>query len=351
MPFTIIRQDITKMEVDAIVNAANTDLKMGGGVCGAIFKKAGIGRLQAACDRLAPIKTGEAVITPGFDLPAKYVVHTVGPVYSKQNPEESERLLRSAYTESLKLAVENELESIAFPLISSGIYGYPKDEALQVATSAIRDFLEDHDIDVNLVLFDKSAFVISRELLGDVESYINNNYVEEHKVSGRSLLSVERRAMDEAGMEFISLVTADKAAGAPAPEAESVYAPQEATVPLKDMLEDLDEPFSDFLLRLIDAKGMTDVEVYKRANLDRRLFNKIKNVAGYMPGKRTVLSLAVALQLSLDETNALLRRAGFALSRAVKYDVIVEYFIVNAKYDIFTINEVLFEYDQPLLGS
>lgn len=155
MPFTIIRRDITKMKVDAIVNAANTGLKMGGGVCGAIFKAAGAAKLQAACDKLAPIKTGEAVITPGFDLPAKFVIHTAGPVYSKHNAEESEKLLRSAYTESLRLAVENECESIAFPLISSGIYGYPKDEALQVATAAIRDFLAEHDIDISLVLFDK----------------------------------------------------------------------------------------------------------------------------------------------------------------------------------------------------
>ena len=155
MPFTIIRQDITKMEVDAIVNAANTELKMGGGVCGAIFRAAGPTKLQAACDKLAPIQTGEAVITPGFDLPSKFVIHTAGPVYKKQSPEESEKLLRSAYTESLRVAIENECESIAFPLISSGIYGYPKNEALQVATSAIQDFLKEHDIEVNLVLFDK----------------------------------------------------------------------------------------------------------------------------------------------------------------------------------------------------
>ncbi|NLJ71224.1 MAG: RNase III inhibitor [Clostridiaceae bacterium] len=155
MPFTIIRQDITKMEVDAIVNAANTELKMGGGVCGAIFRAAGAAKLQAACDKLAPIKTGEAVITLGFDLPSKFVIHTAGPIYKKQSPEESERLLRSAYTESLRVAIENECTSIAFPLISSGIYGYPKDEALQVATSAIQDFLNEHDIEVYLVLFGK----------------------------------------------------------------------------------------------------------------------------------------------------------------------------------------------------
>ncbi|NLY19014.1 MAG: hypothetical protein GX045_08740 [Clostridiaceae bacterium] len=165
MSFTIVQGDITKMKVDAIVNAANTELRMGGGVCGAIFKAAGAAQLQAACDKLAPIKTGEAVITPGFGLPARFIIHTAGPVYHHCSKEQSEQLLRAAYINSLKIAVENNCESIAFPLISSGIYGYPKDEALQVAISAIKDFLTDHDIHVTLVLFDKSTYIMSREYL------------------------------------------------------------------------------------------------------------------------------------------------------------------------------------------
>ncbi|MDR0382292.1 MAG: macro domain-containing protein [Oscillospiraceae bacterium] len=169
MPFAIVRQDITKMKVDAIVNAANTDLAMGGGVCGAIFKAAGAGELQAACDKLAPIKTGEAVITPGFNLPARYVIHAAGPVYHRQSAVQSEQLLRAAYANSLERAVENGCESIAFPLISSGIYGYPKEEALRVATLTIRDFIADHDIDVYLAIFDKAAFAVSEELFGNAE--------------------------------------------------------------------------------------------------------------------------------------------------------------------------------------
>jgi O-acetyl-ADP-ribose deacetylase (regulator of RNase III) len=175
MPFTIVRQDITKMRVDAIVNAANTALQMGGGVCGAIFRAAGAEQLQAACDRLAPIETGQAVITPGFALPAKYVIHAAGPVYKEGCKAECERQLRSAYMNSLKLAVENGCESIAFPLISSGIYGYPKDEALQVATSAIQAFLNDHDMDVTLVVFDSASCAVSRNLLASVESYMDEH--------------------------------------------------------------------------------------------------------------------------------------------------------------------------------
>ena len=342
MPFTIVRQDITKMKVDAIVNAANTDLQMGGGVCGAIFKAAGAAQLQAACDKLAPIKTGEAVITSGFDLPAKFVIHAAGPVYRYQNAEQSEKLLRSAYMESLRLAIENNCESIAFPLISSGIYGYPKDEALQVATATIQDFLINNDIDITLVVFDKSAFTVSRELLGAVESYIDEHYVDTHQIKRRKLLDVERQAISEAD---------ERANIFNEPLLEEMLAPIGAPAPLDDLVGNLDEPFSQMLLRLIDAKGMTDVEVYKRANLDRKLFSKIRSNKGYMPSKRTAIALAVALELSLDETDDLLERAGYALSHAVKFDVIVEYFITNGEYDVFEINEVLFEYDQPLLGG
>ena len=340
MPFTIVRQDITKMKVDAIVNAANTDLQMGGGVCGAIFKAAGAAQLQAACDKLAPIKTGEAVITSGFDLPAKFVIHAAGPVYRYQNAEQSEKLLRSAYMESLRLAIENNCESIAFPLISSGIYGYPKDEALQVATAAIQDFLINNDIDITLVVFDKSAFTVSRELLGAVESYIDEHYVDTHQIKRRKLLDVERQAISEAD---------ERANIFNEPLLEEMLAPIGAPAPLDDLVGNLDEPFSQMLLRLIDAKGMTDVEVYKRANLDRKLFSKIRSNKGYMPSKRTAIALAVALELSLDETDDLLERAGYALSHAVKFDVIVEYFITNGKYDVFEINELL-DYDQPLGG-
>ncbi len=338
MPFNIIRQDITKMKVDAVVNAANTRLKMGGGVCGAIFRAAGAEALQAACDKLAPIETGKAVITPGFDLPARFIIHTAGPIYNMQTAKESERLLRSSYMESLRVAIENRCESIAFPLISGGIYGYPKDQALQVATSAIRDFLKEQDIDIYLVLFDKSAFVIGRELLGDVKSYIDEHYVERHEVKRERFLGAESRTMRKAKASI------DRCFG-------PMYESADAAATLDDVIGNLDEPFSDMLLRLIDSKGMTDVEVYKRANLDRRLFSKIRSGKGYMPSKRTAIAIAVALKLSLEETEALLKRAGYALSHAVKFDVIVEYFIINGKYDIFQINEVLFEYDQPLLGN
>lgn len=334
MPFTIVRQDITHMQVDAIVNAANPGLVMDGGVCGAIFQAAGPDKLQRACNKLAPIKTGEAAITPGYDLPAKFIIHAAGPIYRQGPAGQNERLLRSAYMASLKLALKKRCKSIAFPLLSSGTYGYPKDAALRVATSAIKDFLADHDMDIFLVVFDRGSFMVSEALLGAVESYIDETYVEARLSYSQTLQNMEWEL-------------------SPAPMAPPPSKPQakKAARRLDALMDQLDEPFNATLLRLIDAKGKTDAEVYKRANIDRKLFSKIRTGKGYMPGKRTILALAIALELSLEETEGLLKKAGYALSHSQKFDVIVEFFIVSEKYDIFEINEVLFQYDQPLLGA
>ncbi|MDR1688685.1 MAG: macro domain-containing protein [Clostridiales bacterium] len=320
MSFMIIRNDITKLKVDAIVNAANTALQMGGGVCGAIFSAAGADALQKACNRLAPINTGEAVITQGFNLPAKHIIHTAGPIYRGGSAGE-EALLRLCYINSLKIAAENKCESIAFPLISSGIYGYPKAEALRVATGAIKEFTGEHDIDVFLVIFDKETLSVSEELLGAVESYIDEHYVQHLRDRRRDLLDVEKEAL------------------------------RQKNANLDDLIGNLDESFSETLLRLIDRTGKKDPEVYRRANIDRRLFSKIRGNKNYAPSKPTALAFAIALELSLSQTEDLLERAGFALSHSRKFDVIVEYFITSRKYDIFEINEVLFSYNQPLLGG
>lgn len=331
MPFTILRQDITKLPVDAMVNAANTGLAMGGGVCGAIFQAAGAEQMQEACRKAAPVPTGKAAVTPGFALPARYVIHAVGPVYHGNEASRCEALLRSAYWSSLELAVEYRCASVAFPLISSGIYGYPKEAALRVAVETIREFLRHHDLDIYLAVFDKESFVVSRQMLGDVEAYLSENYVARHTPPQRFLNRFESQVTSVPDL-------ASRACG---------------SVPdnLEEIIGNLDEPFNATLLRLIDARGKTDVEVYKKANIDRKLFSKIRTGKGYMPGKRTVLALAVALELSLPETDALLEKAGYALSHSIKADVIVEYFVLRKEYDIYAINEVLFHYDQPLLGS
>lgn len=343
MPFKILRNDITKLHVDAIVNAANTSLLMGGGVCSAIFTAAGVDRLQNACNQLAPIKTGEAVITQGFDLPAKFIIHTAGPVYQDGSHGE-EALLRACYLNSLELATKNDCESIAFPLISSGMYGYPKTEALRVATSAIRDYIGEVDIEVLLVVFDKSAFEVSKELLGAVESFIDENLIDEQAKMHHKFLDAEQSAINFTRQPSSSIQVRSEEF---TPRAAAFLVEEK----LDDLVKNLDEPFSKTLLRLIDQTGKKDSDIYRKANIDRRLFSKIRNSASYAPSKPTVLAFAIALELSLNQTQDLLEKAGFALSRSRKFDVIIEYFIKSRKYDIFQINEVLFNYDQPLLGG
>ncbi|MCR5485673.1 MAG: macro domain-containing protein [Clostridiales bacterium] len=363
MPFSIISGDITEADVDVIVNAANTRLLMGGGVCGAVFRAAGISELTEACEKTAPVETGKAVITPGFRLKAKYIIHTPGPIYGEQSAGESERLLRSSYTESLSLAKEYGCESIAFPLISSGIYGYPRAEALSVAVDAVRDFLKDNEMDVYLVIFNRNDIDLRRGLELSVERYIRNNCVEIKEAPRASfmplfnmpeasaaprkkgLFSADRGAKSKKAEESVDLSRSENAVFSEEPCAGSVRPSVDG------LLSNLDEPFSDILLKLIDKKGKTDVEVYKRANIDRKLFSKIRTGKGYMPGKRTILALAVSLELDIDETADLLKCGGYALSHSRRFDVIVEYFIVNGMYDIFEINETLFKFDEPLLGG
>lgn len=333
MPLEIVRNDITKMDVDAIVNAANTSLKMGGGVCGAIFRTAGINKLQEACDKIGGCKVGQAVITDGFNLDAKFIIHTPGPIWQGGSNQEAD-LLKASYYNSLELAKNHQCESIAFPLISTGIYGYPKEEALQIAVSTISSFLLHHDMLVYLVVFDKSSFVLSKKLFTSINQYIDECYVEEAEITFNSIGRKERYVMEQ--LKEGEILQQD------------IYA--EADYSLVNLLDQLDESFSQRLFRFIDEKGMTDVDTYKRANVDRRLFSKIRNEAEYTPKKKTAIAFAIALKLSLEETMELLAAAGYTLSHSSKFDIIIEFFIKQAKYDIHEINEALFAFDQPLLG-
>ncbi|MCH5188770.1 MAG: macro domain-containing protein [Oscillospiraceae bacterium] len=337
MPFNIIRADITSLDVDAIVNAANSRLQAGGGVCGAIFSAAEKAELQAACDKIGYCGIGEAVITKGFKLKAKYIIHTVGPIYG-QNPAEEEQQLYSCYKNSLELAEKMHLGSIAFPLISSGIYGYPKAEALKIATRAITDFLPGSDMQVVLVVYDRKAFQISGKLFAEVESFID-----ERMVKPESRRSADLRLSEDIEYAAASMPMAKQIA---IPDG----APLRPQLSLEELLHQKVETFSDMLFRLIDERGMTDVEVYKRANIDRKLFSKMRK-KDYAPKKATVLALIIALGLDMGEARQLLGRAGYAFTESSKLDIIIEFFIENKKYDIFEINETLFAFDQPILGS
>ena len=329
MPLIIVRNDITKMPVDAIVNAAKESLLGGGGVDGCIHRAAGSELLQE-CRTLGGCKTGDAKITKAYRLPCRYVIHTVGPVWNGGSHGERKQLF-SCYRTSLALAKEHNCETVAFPLISSGIFGYPKDQALRVAVDTIGEFLLHNDMTVYLVIFDRAAYQIGNKLFADIAAYIDDHYVDAHTDS-------RRERMRRMGVVESRMLTAYE----DAPMAASG---------LDEALVHLDAGFSETLLKLIDRSGKKDTEVYKKANVDRKLFSKIRNTPDYKPSKSTAIAFAIALELNLDETRDLIARAGYALSPSSKFDVIIEYFIMQRDYDIFKINEALFAFDQSLLGA
>ena len=329
MPLLLVRNDLTKMPVDAIVNAANESLLGGGGVDGCVHRAAGPELLEA-CRALGGCKTGEAKLTAGFRLPCRYVIHTVGPVWRGGTHGEREQLA-SCYRSSLALARAHGCETVAFPLISSGIFGYPKDQALRVAVDTIGAFLAENDLTVYLVIFDRASYEIGGKLFADIAAYIDERYVDAHTDHRRERLrrvSVVENRMPSACED--------------APMAASG---------LDEALAHLDAGFSETLLKLIDRSGKKNSEIYKKANVDRKLFSKIRSNPAYRPSKPTAVAFAVALELSLPETRDLIARAGYALSASSKFDVIVEYFIARKNYNIFEINEALFAFDQSLLGT
>lgn len=387
MPLQIIRNDITKLRCDAIVNAANSTLLGGGGVDGAIHKAAGKG-LFLECMKLGGCEVGHAKLTGAYKLPCRYVIHTVGPRWRGGQNGERE-LLENCYRESLRLAVDHRCESVAFPLISSGVYGYPKDQALRVAVDMITSFLMEHDMLVYLVIFDKAAFRISEKLFTDITSYIDDKYVDTHfeftrfqrDEPGESTLLAETCVLPDMGeiqeprtpsvpypqetSTPQTLQTAPTLPTAPIPQATSIpqetLMPRTASIPkaapipraasLEDAVKQMDESFSEMLLRKIDEKGMTDSQCYKKANVDRKLFSKIRSDNHYHPSKTTAIAFAIALELDLEETKDMLMKAGFALSHSNKSDIIIEYFITNENYNVFEINEALFAFDQTILGG
>lgn len=393
MPLLLIRNDITHMQVDAVVNPANENLMEGSGTSYAIYKAAGEDRLVKACSKIGYCKTGSSVITDGFAL-CKYIIHTVGPVYDDGVNGEFE-ILAGAYRSALELAWKNRCKDIAFPLLSAGNYGFPKDVAMKIAVTAIRDFLREHDMMVYLVLYDRESAAYGKKLVPSMEECINDQYVEENNedLAGdefyREFLEYElftRRQLrgsqpfplseptvknisgsvpdfseafelpiifEEASMsEGLRMYPSAEKASAPATESKksSSFKKRASKGCIEELMKRKHETFSEMLLRLIDERGMKDSEVYKKANMSKQHFNKIKNKDGYTPKKPAVFSLALALKLSLDETIDLMAKAGHAFSDCSKTDIIVRYYIENEIYDIFEINDVLFHYHLELLG-
>ena len=341
MPLQIIRQDITKMRVDAIVNTTNEEMIGYSGVDLAIHTIAGA-ELDAECAKLAPLGLGQAKLSGAYGLPCKYVIHTSGPVWRGGLVGES-IILRSCYIESLKLAVKSGCRSIAFPLISSGVYGYPKDQVLKFAIQTITEFLFAHELTVYLCVFDKESYSFSQKLFSDIQEFINDEYVDEHD---EDFYEAFDGSIDE--MPMAKCIHAPMCADAMMPRKRETSSA--AGKSLREYMKQMDRSFQEMLFDLIDESGMTDVECYKKANVDKRTFSKIKSNKDYKPSKQTVIAFAISLQLDMDTTQELLATAGFTLSRSKVFDKIIRYFIHNGNYDIFEINEALFEFDQQLLG-
>ena len=401
MPFQIIRNDITQVAADAIVNSANPDPTFGAGTDAAIYHAAGAERLLEARRKIGPIPVGQAAATPAFSLPAKYIIHTVGPSWHGGDHGEREAV-RSCYQSCLSLALSLGCESIAFPLIATGVYGFPRADALRIAVSVFSDFLAEHEMQITLVVFNREAFVLSGRIFSGVKAFIDENYVaareEEEYFRLAPRMSMNRSPREEPPMRgkaparrkpfswlrskpgpspeqtednadaSLPAAPPPKSARPPLSPAESIpkddfpsdewdqsalslKRPASASRSLEDVIRQAGETWQQSLLRLIDEKGYTDVEVYKRANVDRKLFSKIRNNPDYQPKKSTAVAFALALRLNLDETRDLLSRAGYALSPSSPFDLIVEYFIDQRIYDSYTINLALFDYHQPLLGA
>ena len=435
MPFHIIRNDITKVRADAIVNTANPEPVYAAGTDAAVYRAAGAGPLLAERRKIGRIWPGEVAVTSAFRLRAKYLIHTVGPVWQDGSHGEYDQLA-SCYRKSLLIARQLCCSSIAFPLISTGVYGFPKDRALDIALKEISDFLEDAEMDITLVVFDRKAFDLSAALTAEISQYIDDNYVRSQSAAeytwtdsdeerlygpfsgrgrgakndpGRREESRRRssflqntgrqggsgpsgtmppeylmdesasyspgpeRPVDSPPVSCASPLT-DKALPYPELSSPAMISPDRASTDmaspdtaspdrasteravrprrsLQDLMSQQGENFQGCLLRMIDERGLTDAQVYKRANIDRKLFSKIRCKADYTPSRKTAISLAVALELNLDEMTDLLRKAGIALSPGSKFDLIIRYCVENHIYDTMRINAILFDYDQPLLGA
>ena len=345
MPFLMIRNDITKVAADAIVNPANRNLLQGSGTSRAIYQAAGEQELTTSCEAIGRCDLGRAVCTPAFGLPATYIFHAVCPAWHGGFFGEAKQLA-GAYHSALELATEYHCESVAFPLLSSGNYGYPKEQAFRIAVDTITQYVMEHDLTVYLVLYDRGSLAVSRKLFASVEEYIDDHYVAQNDEiygSGRRRReSVERRQwrLEEATPML-------EAAAAPPPSAAAPMAARS----LEHLMDNLGESFTTRLLRLIDERGLKDSTVYKQSNISRQHFSKIQCNRDYNPKKKTVLAFAVGLHLSEDETIDLLKSAGYAFSDGSKRDWIVRYCLEHKIYNINQVNTLLFEYDQEQLGA
>ena len=374
MSFKIVRNDITRIKADAIVNTANPEPVYSAGTDSAVYTAAGAEKLLEERKKIGRIAEGDVAVTPAFALDAKYIFHTVGPIWQGGNYGEKE-IVRKCYQNCLDKAKELELESIAFPLLATGTYGFPKADALLIATSVFSGFLAENEMEITLVVFDSESFALSDKIFAGVDQFIDENYVGEKTAEEYSPVNLwaglEAHVADECAEEPIERKAARRernrnerrglfGSGSNAMRMDSAIPPVAAAgaacasvAPrsLEDVVKNVSETWQESLLRLITERGYSDTEVYKRANVDRKLFSKIRTNKNYQPKKNTAVAFALALRLNLDETKDFLMRAGYAFSPSSKFDLIIEYSIEHGVYDLMLINGALFDHDQPQLGA
>ncbi|MCR5221860.1 MAG: macro domain-containing protein [Lachnospiraceae bacterium] len=375
MAFKIVRNDITKMNTEAIVNTANDHPTVGTGCDHAVYEAAGYEELLSyRTEKIGFVPEGDAFITPGFHLQAKYIIHAVSPLYMGGEDGEEEKL-RSCYRKALQLAKEHEVRSIAFPLISTGGFGYPKEEGMRIAVDEIHAFLLQNEMDVYLVVFDDQARSLGKKIDPDLEEYIDRNYVDQKKeaeygmvfsrrpdrmperpkaahIAGGFGSILKNRKKEERTVESCAMpeaVDEDLFMGSPCAEAFDFETEHESK--LNERMKHISDTFSEYLMYLIEDKKMKNADVYKRAIVDKKIFSKIKNNPGYHPQKLTALCLCVGARLNLDESKDLLARAGYALSPCDKTDIIFSYFIENEIYDMIELDIQLEEHGLPCIIS
>lgn len=389
MPFQIIRNDITKVKADVIVNTANPKPVIGGGTDSAIYKAAGEEKLLTERQKIGHIARGEMAVTSAFDLKAKYIIHTVGPIWEGGNKGEFD-ILRSCYRKPLEKAAELGCESVAFPLIATGVYGFPKDKALQIAMSEISSFLMQDGIEmtVKLVVFGDKAFRLSRNLFFQVESFITDEevikaHLEEYGIEQEEFDHIKDRYRREREyeryypanrptgvldfsdecelpeiVEFGDIHIGSVGSSSKKPVKKETGASYkkpfnehsfDKSLYMNDGKEEL--PFQKHLLKLIIDRDLDNTTVYKSSNVTKGAFSKIMCGDTKIPKKKAVLGFCIGLKLSLEEAEELLASADMAFNPYDKRDKLVIQCLQRGQYNIDEVNSMLYICHQPLLGN
>ncbi len=350
MSFHVIRNDITKVKADAIVNTANPAATYGCGVDSAIYHAAGVDELLAEREKIGPIARGEVAVTPAFKLKAKYIIHTVGPVWFDGTHDE-EAVLTRCYEKSIKAAEELGCASIAFPLISTGVYGFPKDKGLQIAFNALQSYAMHHTMEIFLVIYDTEAYEISLQVFKDIENYIEANYEPEYERPGRWRRRGRRAEAPAFRAESISSIRDNAFEARPMmkPSMSSFESAEKASAkPVIPELEDA-QTFQEKFFEYLDKTGLSDPEFYKKLNLSKQMFSKVRSNANYQPTKNTAIIFCLGLELDLEQATDLLARAGFALSPSNRLDLFVKSCFIYKMYDLNWIDLYLAKEGYPML--